>query len=82
MADRSNICSAGTLSNILVLRAKVLACNTTSSCSACFVMADSLKVLALAFLSNRESSAIVLELYDPAIEFKGIVRGQLLVVLG
>ena len=70
------------LGNILILGYKVLAYNAMSGYSACFVIADSHKVLALALLSNWKSSAIVLELNNPAIEFKGIVRGQLLTVLG
>ena len=45
-------------------------------------MADSLEVMALALLGNTKSSAIVLELYYPAIEFEAIIRGKLLMVLG
>ena len=44
-------------------------------------MVDSLEVLALALLSNYKSSAIVLELDNPAIKFKAIIRGKLLIVL-
>ena len=53
-----------------------------SSYSACFVMVDSLEVLALALLSNYKSSAVVLELDNPAIEFEAMIRGELLMVLG
>ena len=70
------------LGNILILGCEVLACNATSGCGACFVMADSLEVLALALLSNCKSSAVVLELDDPAIEFEAMIRGELLTVLG
>ena len=82
MADRSNICPAGTLGNILILGCEVLACNATSGRGACFVVADSLEVLALALLGNSKGGAIVLELYDPAIEFKAMVGSKLLTVLG
>ena len=82
MVDRSNIYPIGTLGNILILECKVLAYNATSGYSACFVIVDSLEVLVLALLGNSKGSAIVLELYNPAIKFKAIVRSKLLIVLG
>ena len=82
MADRSNICSIGALGNILLLGSKILACNATSTGCTCLVMADSLEVMALALLGNTKSSAIVLELYYPAIEFEAMVGTKLLTVLG
>ena len=72
----------GALGNILLLGSKILACNATSAGYTCLVIADSLEVMALALLGNTKSSAIILELYYPAIEFKTIVGTKLLMVLG
>ena len=70
------------LGNILLLGSKVLAYNTTGISSTCLVIADSLEVIVLALLGNYKSSAIILELYNPAIKFEVIVRGKLLILLG
>ena len=70
------------LSNILVLGSKVLAYNAISSHGAYFVIVDSLEVLVLALLGNSKGGAIILELYNPAIIFKAIVRTKLLILLG
>ena len=68
--------------DILLLSREFIACDSLSASSAYTPLAHSLKVLALVLLSDYKSSAIVFELYNSAIEFKVIVKSELLMLLG
>ena len=67
--------------NILLLNREFIACDSSSASYTYTIIEDGLEVVILALLGDYKSSAIVLELYNPAIEFKAIVRTKLLILL-
>ena len=67
--------------NILLLNREFIACDSSSASYTYTIIEDGLEVVILALLGDYKSSAIVLELDNPAIKFKAIIRGKLLIVL-